>query len=284
MKPVVHLYTICWNEEDLLHHFFDHYDAVVDRYIFYDDGSTDETLAILAQHPKVVVRSLPRLNQDSYVLAAKELHNSCWKESRGIADWVIYTAVDEFLYAPQGLGNYLKECKEQGVTAIPALGYQMVSDTFPIESEPILLQVKNGCPWSDMNKLSIFNPNEISESNFHAGRHLAEPQGNIVFPKSDVLLNLHCKYLNFEKTFQRHTDLNIKLGLIDKENGWGFQYGWSRDKFKEDWDFFKQNSHENILADNYFPALEHSITDQRWWRPSWRKRLKKYTMRWWKLI
>ena len=29
MKPVVHLYTICWNEEDLLHHFFDHYDSVL---------------------------------------------------------------------------------------------------------------------------------------------------------------------------------------------------------------------------------------------------------------
>jgi hypothetical protein len=60
---------------------------------------------------------------DSYVLAAQDVHNNCWKESRGLADWVIITAVDEFLYAPN-LKSYLAECAKEGVTAIPALGFK----------------------------------------------------------------------------------------------------------------------------------------------------------------
>lgn len=267
MSTVVHLYTICWNEEELLPHFFKYYDDVVDHYVFYDDGSTDRTLEILAQHPKVEVRSLLRDGQDSFILAAKEVHNTSWKETCGLVDWYIYTAVDEFLYAPQGLKKYLDECKAKGVTAIPALGYQMVSDTFPHEGESLFSQVKSGCPWDKMNKLSIFNPNELTP-NFLEGRHTAEPKGNVVYPSKDVLLNLHHKYLGFEKTFQRHTELETKLGRIDKENGWGHRYSWTLEKFKEDWDFFKNHAHENIFAHNYFPEVRHSSLQERWWRKS----------------
>jgi len=86
-KPTIHLYTICWNEADMLKYFFRYYDELVDRYVFFDDGSTDQTLSILENHPKAEVRPLVRLNnKDSYVLAAQQVHNSCWKESRG---WLI---------------------------------------------------------------------------------------------------------------------------------------------------------------------------------------------------
>src|SRR5436190_8012883 len=130
-KPVIHLYTICWNEEYMLSYFFQHYDPVVDRYIFFDNGSTDDTRPILEKHPKVEIRRLGHSpDTDSYVLEAQQVHNECWKESRGLADWVIITAVDEFLYAPR-FKAYLVDCARNGVTAIPALGFQMISPTRP---------------------------------------------------------------------------------------------------------------------------------------------------------
>ena len=39
----VWLFTMSWNEERMLPFFFRHYDRFIDRYIVYDDGSTDRT-------------------------------------------------------------------------------------------------------------------------------------------------------------------------------------------------------------------------------------------------
>ena len=67
--PRIHLYTICWNEADLLPFFFRHYDGWVDRFVIYDNGSSDQSRALLQQHPKVEVRDFPWSNPKSFVLS-----------------------------------------------------------------------------------------------------------------------------------------------------------------------------------------------------------------------
>lgn len=264
-KPRVHLYTICWNEEYMLKYFFRYYDPLVDRYIVFDDGSTDQSLSILTKHPKVEIRSFPRpSDNDSYVLAAQNVHNQCWKESRGQVDWVIITAIDEILYTPN-LKSYLMACTKNGVTAVPALGYQMISPTVPVGNRNMHDLVRRGCPWTLMNKLSIFNPDKISETNQGLGRHNAEPDGEIKYPATDQLLLLHYKYLSFEHTVKRHADLSEKLGQVDKANGWG-QYTWPREKLQNEWNRFEQNSVEDVLAAGYNPHVQHSPLTDRWWR------------------
>jgi hypothetical protein len=249
----------------MLPYFFRYYDPLVDRYVIFDDGSTDATLDLLRSHPRVEIRSLPRLEQDSYVLAAQNVHNQCWKESRGRSDWVIVTAVDEFLYAPK-LESYLARCAQKGVTAIPALGFQMISATRPASDGNLPDLVKRGKPWAIMNKLSIFNPNRIAETNQWLGRHAAAPTGDVRYPKKDVLLLLHYKYLSFEDTFRRHGELGQKLGEVDKQNQWGFEYAWTRERFHSDWDAVEQNSLENVLSPHYNPHRQHSPVAERWWR------------------
>src|SRR5690606_27797257 len=104
-----------------------------------DNGSDDGSLELLKNHPRVEIREFPKLENESFVLTAQKMHNDSWKESRGKADWVIMTAIDEFLIptdnAKKNLTEYLINCRKKGVTAIPALGYQMISDEFPTTNQ-----------------------------------------------------------------------------------------------------------------------------------------------------
>jgi Glycosyl transferase family 2 len=100
VQPRVHLYTICWDEADMLGFFFRHYDPWVDRYVVFDDGSTDGSLAILSNHPKVELRAFARSDEDSFCLSHKAMQDEVWKESRSTADWVVVTAIDEHLQVP----------------------------------------------------------------------------------------------------------------------------------------------------------------------------------------
>ncbi len=264
-KQIIHLYTTCYNEEYMLNYFFRHYDTIVDRYVIFDDGSTDSTLDILKKHPKVEVRKLPRLKVDSFILSENEISNNSWKESRGIADWVILVDIDEFCFTPE-LNNYLYECTQSGITMLPALGYQMISQTLPLEKKSLLELVKRGCPWVNMNKLCIFNPNKIIETNNALGRHSSNPVGEVIYPKKDILLNLHYKYLSFENTFNRHKELEKKLGSLDKKNKWGHKYLWDKKQFKEDWDYFENNSTKNVFSIWHTLTVKHSALTDRWWR------------------
>jgi hypothetical protein len=65
----IDLYTLCWNDVDMLPFFFRHYDRFVTRYFIFDDGSTDESLAIMQGRQNVEVLELAREYADSFALS-----------------------------------------------------------------------------------------------------------------------------------------------------------------------------------------------------------------------
>ena len=81
----------------------------------------------------------------SFALSEQALSNECWKASRGLADWVIVTDIDEHLYHSD-LSTLLIRYKAQGTTFIPALGYQMISEEFPGPSEMLCETRTRGGP------------------------------------------------------------------------------------------------------------------------------------------
>jgi hypothetical protein len=137
----VHLYTLCWNDGPRLSFFFRHYDAIVDRYVIYDDGSDAATLDRLRAHPKVEIRRFERSDPNSFVLSELHISNQCWKESRDKANWVIVADIDELLWHAD-LAAYLARCTRDGITAIPALGIQMVDYRFPPEGTDLPANLK----------------------------------------------------------------------------------------------------------------------------------------------
>lgn len=258
---IVHLYAQCWNDESMLPFFFRHYDRLVDRYFIYDDGSVDGSWSILQAHRKVEVRPFVRSVPDSFALSEQALSNECWKASRGRADWVIVTDVDEHLFHPSGRG-YLARCSATGVTLIPALGFQMISEVAPGPDEELALSCRFGAPWAKMMKPSIFDPDEIIEMNFSPGRHKADPTGRVSVPGTDEMLLLHYKYLGFEQTLHRHRMLRSGMGSLDLQSGWGHKYSWAAEELRADWDTVAKNAVDSFAAARD-PDWQYPITP--WW-------------------
>jgi len=256
----VHLYTIVKNEEEMLPFFFRHYDSLVKRYIVYDDGSTDRTLEILAAHDRVDVRPFVRTHTNSYVLSAQSLHDSVWKESRGRADWVIITPVDEHLYHGAGLGRYLRIANSCGVTAVPALAFEMITDTFPAPQEYLARSRRCGAPLDKYNKLSVFNPNAIVETRYDIGRHSAAPEGRVQYPNRDQLLLFHYKFLGIDYLLRRYALLGSWLGAGDKIRRFGGQYDLSRYELEAEFAELRRTAVDATSKE------ARNLARKKWWR------------------
>ncbi len=230
-RPVVHLYSVCWNEAHMLPFFFRHYEPWVDRFVIYDNGSTDGSVGLLSAKPNVELRTFPWTDPNSFVQSHCTLHNQCWRESRGLADWVVVAAVDEHLYHPD-MPAYLGECSRKGFTCVPALGYQMVTKEFPSAGVHLASAHTFGAPAREMNKLRLFKP-DLVEPNFAIGGHSARPTGRVVYPNRDEVLLLHYKYLGIEYVSERNLLLKTGLRLGDRENDWGRHYRINRAKIEQ---------------------------------------------------
>jgi hypothetical protein len=231
MRPRIHLYSLCWNDARMLPFFFRHYDDMVDRYFVFDNGSTDGSLSILENHGRVEITHFD-VPGDSFVEEERRLADTMWRNSD--ADWVIVTEIDEHLYHPDMTG-YLRRCKGQGITAIRSIGYEMVSDVFPTGTQPLYEQVTTGARSLPHDRLCIFNPREITETNFGLGRHTAEPAGRVVWPAIREVLLLHYKGLGMEYVIARSAELKLGLRERDMAEGWGFHYMWSPAEITAKW-------------------------------------------------
>jgi hypothetical protein len=234
----IHLYALCWNEVRLLPYFFRHYDAIVDRYFIFDNGSRDGSLELLRGHPRVTADHF-EAKGPSFVRAAQQFYNRCWKASRGQADWVIVCNVDEHLHHAD-LRRYLRECLDQGISLIVPEGYEMICETFPTGDQPLHQQVRRGVRWRSMDKPEIFVPDRIDEINFAVGRHTADPQGQVRRPADVQVKLLHFKYLGLEYLSSRLSELRQGLREGDLAAGLGHKYLWDDQQKAEDFQRARQ--------------------------------------------
>ncbi len=264
----------------MLDFFFRHYEPWVDRFYILDDGSTDGSREYLAARADVELGSVYRVNPESWVASAKHIYDYDWKRSRGEADWVVVTNIDEHQHHPD-MHEYLRGLLQQGVTAAPAVGYQMIADALPAADSTLWRDRPMGAPDALVSKLAIFRPDHIAETNFWPGRHQAMLEGNVVYPARDEITNLHYKYLpGLAETHARHQEQALRLGATDRVNGWGHQYAWSIEKLDIDFETYRRALVDTSTIDHH---VSHS--EPRWWRSGSFGRRKRSALRsCWRLI
>ena len=229
--PVIHLYCLCWNEERMLPFFFQHYDSLVARYFVFDNGSTDRSISVLMQHPKVTLGEF-RTVGDSVISEAPAFYETVWHRSRGEADWILIVNIDELLHHPDGK-NYFKRCGRRGVTVLPATGYEMVAERFPDLDDTLSESITRGVRAKHMDKVCAFRPDAIRRINYSPGRHAANPRGRVAYPPAPELNLLHYKYLGESYLLERYAELRARTPDSDRRKGLGVQYFRNQERIVE---------------------------------------------------
>jgi glycosyltransferase involved in cell wall biosynthesis len=263
----IDLYAACWNEERIIPFFLRHYEPLVDRIIIYDDGSTDRSVELLRTSPKVEVRPLRR-DEASYLERHLALFETCWHESRGRAEWVCFVDLDEFLFHPEW-HRYLAAQKKAGITVIQALGFDMVSETFPPPGADLATSLTRGQRDVHMDKTGLFDPEAIEQINHYVGRHRCAPTGRVVLPAEYSMQLRHYKNLGLDYLLARTHALAGRLTDEDRARNWSGHY------LRDD-ELIRAHFQEQLCKAGPVPSPtgdEQKATRRggSWWRRGWKK-------------
>ncbi len=221
--PVVHVYTICWNEERVLPYFLRHYSRFARRIIVYDNYSTDTSPQIVRSSAVTELRyfGLPtNCGGESERVAVRQ---NAWQESRESADWVIVVDCDEFLWHPVLL-EYLSTCHARGITVPRPTGYEMFANEFPDTNGQIFSVAPRGLPAKHMDKWVVFDPRAVQAMNYGPGSHQASPVGRVVYDDDPRLKLLHYRHLGLDYTLARYQQLAARRTDEDRRMNWNFHY------------------------------------------------------------
>ncbi len=230
MKPIVHAYVVCWNEEKIIPHFLKHYDSIVDKFIIYDNESTDKSVEILKNNPKVELvtyKTGSTLRDDAYLV----IKNNEWKKSIGVADIVIVCDQDEFLYT-ENLEETIIDFHQSNATIVKAVGYNMMEEHFDHDNcDNIFSVVKSGASAEMYSKQAMFKPGKIKDINYSFGCHYANPVGEISYFDKEIKL-LHCRQLDIDYFISRVAEYQKRLSDFNKKHNLGHHYLKSLDEWR----------------------------------------------------
>jgi glycosyltransferase involved in cell wall biosynthesis len=217
----VHVYTQVWNEAVLMPYFLRHYSTFCDKIVVYDDDSTDGTRDIVNTCPIAEVRqSLSRGVDDA---AWIDFWSSVYKESRGIADWVILVDGDEFIYHPDIIGK-LEQYRVRRMNMPFVQGYNMVSEAPPTTDGQIYEELFSGYAYAPETKRAVIDP--MLDVCYEVGRHSVHVAGAHISDNPDLAL-LHYNQLGIDYIYARRSSYAPRMSAVNVHNKWGVDYVFS---------------------------------------------------------
>ena len=232
-RPIVHYYAVCWNEERMLPFVFRHYDDFVSQYVFFDNESTDHSQSIILSHPDSHVKTFHTDGFDDNV--HNDIKNSCWKKSRGRADYVIVCDVDEMLYH-KDMQQMLAHALKYHISFFRPEGWDMYSEHFPPSESPLTDSVTRGVRSTGYGKSILFDPHRIVDINYEPGAHFCHPTGIVKASKDNGLKVLHYKNLGLDYIMSRIRAYRGRLTERIKAEGFAVHYTYADKQIEEDFE------------------------------------------------
>ena len=222
-RPVVHYYAVCWNEAAFLPFMLAHYERFVDAFYIYDNGSTDASLDLMQAHPGCTAIHFESDGFNDRVHI--DIKNTCWKQSRGKADYVVVCDMDEILYHPD-MPRMLSEMRRNGYSIIHPQGYDMYSNTYPEydNHRRITELVRTGVRSDKYSKCVMFDPYRIVDIRYEPGCHQCHPTGIVHYSPDPECKLLHYKNLGLEHLLTRTRQLAARLSDENIQARYGCEY------------------------------------------------------------
>lgn len=244
----IYVLTVCWNEEIFLPVFLSYY-SFADKIIIFDNFSSDNSINIIKQfrNTEIVKYNTNEQIRDDIYIAIK---NNMWKDFKNECDWIIIVDIDEIVFHPIGLKQYLLRLP-QNIALIKSNGFEMFfngNNSYTDNSNFDILGVYNkGVKNSKHCKFNIINTNLVSDINYLPGCHTAFPIYKGIIHNDPNLKMLHYKFIYPLKfLIYRYSLMAKRLSDYNKKNALGFHYSNIQNLVKK-YNFLRKKSH-NVFS------------------------------------
>lgn len=259
MKNKIILYTLAYNESDIVEYFIDYCLKLgVEKAVVYNNESTDDTVEKLSKYPWIEVRNFHTDGMTDDIHAI--IKNNCWKEQKGNKDtWCIICDFDEWLYSPN-IDLVIDKMNKNGCSVLGTKWYGICNDsTPPYEQGKLLHQQSTKFYLQDVNrnfpelgKFMLINPNMIDDMGWSVGNHICNPIGTfklyIAEPNECFAIHLN-KGLSEDYFVTKRKKMAERLSILNKMKGYCYEYSFPEEKSRQEYREYQKNSFD--INDRY---------------------------------
>lgn len=252
MKHRVVLYTLAYNESDIVEYAVDYWKRLgVEKAIVFDNESTDDTVDKLSKYDWIEIRSFHTdgMTDDLHAI----IKNNCWKEQKGKKDtWCICCDFDEWLYSPN-IDAVIDKMEDNDCSILGTKWYAICNDsTPPYEEGKLLHQQSDKFYLQDVNrnypelgKFMLINQNKIDDMHWSVGNHICSPTGEIKIYIADIneAVAIHLnKGLSLEYFINKRKKMAARLSALNKMKGYCYEYNFPEKKSVEEYKSYQEKS------------------------------------------
>lgn len=251
MKHKIVLYTLAYNESDIVEYSVDYWRSLgVDKVVCFDNESTDDTVEKLSKYDWVEIRSFHTDGMTDDIQAI--IKNNCWKEQKGKDCWCLVCDFDEWLYSPD-IDSVIDRMEENNCSVLGTKWYAICNDsTPPYEQGKLLHQQSHKFYLQDVNrnypelgKFMLINPNKIDDMGWSVGNHICNPTGDFKIYIADVkeAFAIHLnKGFSLQYFLDKRKKMAARLSALNRMKGYCFEYNYPEEKSRQEYLKNQENS------------------------------------------